>query len=61
MQAEDLRVRQEPGASGELGEGYVPRMEVGPIKNAARLRQPIEQHGWQERLVARGWRLPLTR
>jgi hypothetical protein len=56
MQAEDPRVRDELGASGELGEGYVPRMEVVPIKNTARLRQPIEQHGWQERLVDRGWR-----
>ena len=41
MQAQYLRVREELGASGELGEGYIPRMHVVSIKNAARLRQPI--------------------
>ena len=37
MQAEDLRVREELGASGERGEGYVPSMHVVSIKNAAGL------------------------
>jgi hypothetical protein len=60
MQAEDLRVGEKLGAWGELGEGYAPRIELVPIKKAARLRRPIEQHSWQERLVARGWRRPAS-
>jgi hypothetical protein len=60
MQAEELRGREGLGAAGERGEGYVPRMHVVSIKNAAGLRQPIEQHDGQQRLVARGWRRPAS-
>jgi hypothetical protein len=46
MRAEDHRVRQELVDSGELGGPYVPRMEEVHRKNAARLRELIQQHGW---------------
>jgi len=46
MREEDLRVRQELLDANELGGAYVPRMEAIHIKNAARLRELIAQHGW---------------
>lgn len=46
MRAEDLRVRQELLDANELGGHYVPHMEAVHIKNAARLRELIAQHGW---------------
>ena len=46
MRDEDLTVRQELLDSGELGGSYVPRMEAVHIKNAARLRELIHEHGW---------------
>lgn len=46
MQSEDLTVRQELLDAGQLGGHYVPRMEAVHVKNAARLRELIEQHGW---------------
>jgi hypothetical protein len=46
MRAEDMRVRAELVASGELGGPYVPRMEAVHRQNAARLRELIAQHGW---------------
>ena len=46
MKAEDLRVRQELLDSGELGGAYVPRMEAIHVRNAARLRALIAEHGW---------------
>ena len=46
MREEDLRVRSELLESGELGGHYVPRMEAVHVKNAARLRELIAQHGW---------------
>lgn len=46
MKAEDLKVREELVATGELGGPYVPRMEAVHRKNAARLRELIEQYGW---------------
>jgi hypothetical protein len=46
MREEDLRVRGELEASGELGGPYVPRMEAVHVRNAARLRELIAQHGW---------------
>jgi len=49
MRAEDLRVREELLKSGELGEGYAPRMEEVHRRNAARLKQIIAQHGWPDR------------
>jgi hypothetical protein len=46
MREQDLRVRGELEAAGELGGPYVPRMEVVHLRNAARLRELIAQHGW---------------
>jgi hypothetical protein len=46
MRAEDLRVRSELEAAGELGGPYVPRMEEVHVRNAARLRELIAEHGW---------------
>src|SRR5215831_3146698 len=46
MREEDLRVRDELVAAGELGGAYVPRMEAVHVRNAARLRELIAQHGW---------------
>jgi hypothetical protein len=53
MRAEDLRVRTELVASGELGGAYVPRMEAVHRENAARLRELIARHGWPAEDVAR--------
>ena len=52
MRAEDLRVRQELLDAGELGGAYVPRMEAIHIKNAARLRELISEHGWPAEDIA---------
>ena len=52
MRAEDVRVRQELLASGELGGHYVPRMEAVHRKNAARLRELIAPHGWPAEDIA---------
>jgi len=52
MRAEDLRVRQELLDSGELGSGYVPRMEAVHIRNAARLKELIAIHGWPDEVMA---------
>lgn len=49
MRAEDLRVREELLLSGELGDGYAPRMEEVHRKNASRLKQIIDEHGWPDR------------
>lgn len=46
MRDEDLTVRQELLDAGQLGGAYVPRMEVVHLKNAARLRELIDQYGW---------------
>lgn len=46
MREEDLRVRGELDAAGELGGSYVPRMEAVHVRNAARLRELIVLHGW---------------
>jgi hypothetical protein len=48
MRAEDLRVREELLQNGELGGGYVPRMEAVHRKNAHRLREIIAEHGWPD-------------
>ena len=45
LRAEDVRVRQELLASGELGGSYAPRMEAVRVNNAARLRDLIAKHG----------------
>lgn len=52
MREEDLRVREELLSSGELGGTYVPRMEDVHKKNAARLRELIELHGWPTEEIA---------
>lgn len=46
MQEEDFRVRKELLDNNELGGPYVPRMEAVHVKNAARLRELIAEHGW---------------
>ena len=46
MREEDLRVREELLAAGELGGPYHARMEAVHIKNASRLRALIVEHGW---------------
>lgn len=46
LRAEDLRVRGELEAAGELGGPYIPRMEAVHVDNAARLRELIAEHGW---------------
>ena len=48
MRAEDLRVRDELLRSGELGQGYAPRMEAVHRRNASRLQEIIAQHGWPD-------------
>jgi hypothetical protein len=46
MQAEDLRMREELAATGELNGPYSPKMEAVHRRNAARLWEMIEAHGW---------------
>ena len=45
MKAEDLRVREELAKTGELFEGYAPRMEQAHLKNALELEKMIEENG----------------
>src|SRR5579863_865743 len=52
MREEDLRVRDELMANGELGGPYVPRMESIHVRNAARLRKLIAIHGWPAEDIA---------
>jgi len=52
MRHEDRRVREELMASGELGGGYVPRMEEVHRRNVARLRELIRHHGWPSEGIA---------
>jgi len=52
MRQEDLRVRSELDAAGELGGHYVPRMEAVHLHNAARLRELIAEHGWPAEDIA---------
>jgi hypothetical protein len=52
MRSEDLRVREELVASGELGGPYVPRMEEVHKRNASRLRELIALHGWPTEDIA---------
>lgn len=49
MRAEDLRVREELSQSGELGQGYAPRMEEIHRRNAFRLQEIVAEHGWPDR------------
>jgi hypothetical protein len=52
MRAEDLKVRQELLDSGELGGSYVPRMEAVHVRNAQRLKELIDLHGWPDEEIA---------
>lgn len=52
MREEDFRVRDELMAAGELGGPYVPRMETVHVRNAARLRELIAEHGWPAEDIA---------
>jgi hypothetical protein len=52
MRSEDLSVREELLDSGQFGGTYVPRMEAIHIKNAARLRELIAEHGWPAEDIA---------
>src|ERR1700735_3165486 len=52
MEAEDRRVRKELMDAGLLGGPYVPRMEAVHVKNAARLRELIAEHGWPAEDIA---------
>jgi hypothetical protein len=52
MREEDVRVRGELDAAGELGGPYVPRMEAVHVRNAARLRELIAMHGWPAEDIA---------
>jgi hypothetical protein len=52
MRSEDLTVRKELLDAGQLGGHYVPRMEAIHIKNAARLCELIQQHGWPAEDIA---------
>jgi hypothetical protein len=52
MQAEDHRVREELLAANLLAGPYQPRMETVHRKNAARLRELIEKHGWPSEDIA---------
>jgi hypothetical protein len=49
---EDLRVREELVASGELGGAYVPKMEAVHQRNASRLRELIHLHGTPSENIA---------
>ena len=52
MREEDLRVRGELDAAGELGGPYVPQMEAVHVSNAARLRELVAEHGWPAEDIA---------
>lgn len=46
MRDEDVRVREELAASGELFDGYHETMEKVHLENAAELERMIDEHGW---------------
>jgi hypothetical protein len=52
MPDEDSRVRGELIASGELGGEYVPKMEAVHKRNASRLRELMDLHGWPSKDIA---------
>ena len=52
MRNEDLDLRKELLDSGQLGGAYVPQMEAVHVKNAARLRELIAEHGWPAEDIA---------
>jgi hypothetical protein len=48
---EDQRVRAELLAEGTLFDGYNPRMEEVHVRNAARLTEILDAHGWPGRAL----------
>lgn len=46
MRENDLRVREELAKSGELFDGYCPKMEKVHLENAAQLEKMIGEYGW---------------
>ena len=46
MAEEDQRIRSELAETGELFDGYAPRMEEVHMRNAGRLESVIEEYGW---------------
>lgn len=46
MRADDERVREELAQTGELFDGYNPKMEAVHLKNAARLEEMLAENGW---------------
>lgn len=46
MVAEDKQKREELAQTGELFEGYHPKMEEVHLKNARELDRMIDEHGW---------------
>ncbi|MDQ4122725.1 MAG: hypothetical protein M3209_14905 [Acidobacteriota bacterium] len=46
LRAEDERVREELAQTGELFEGYHPKMEAVHLKNAVRLEEMLAKYGW---------------
>jgi hypothetical protein len=61
--AEDDRVREELAATGELFEGYHPRMEAVHERNARWLAEVVDAYGWPGRALvgedgaAAAWRI----
>src|SRR5947209_9236632 len=49
MAAEDRRVWAELAADGSLFDGYHPRMAEVHRRNAARLTETLDRHGWPGR------------
>lgn len=54
MAEEDQRVRAELAATGELFQGYAPRMAEVHDRNARELESLIEEHGWPGKSLAGG-------
>ncbi|HYE51511.1 MAG TPA: GNAT family N-acetyltransferase [Azospirillaceae bacterium] len=52
MAAEDARVRTELAATGELFQGYHPRMRAVHEANADALAALLDRHGWPQPLLA---------
>lgn len=46
LSAKDARVREELAKTGELFDGYAPKMEAVHKENAAALEKIINEHGW---------------
>ncbi len=46
MSAKDLLVREELARTGELFDGYAPKMEAIHLENAAELEKIIDEFGW---------------